>query len=84
MRVSIRLRFTQLSSAVKKGVPATTHQDRVGDQDVFINQAGPHGCAGQRRTTDAHRPAALRFESCDLGDGITGDQPGISLDSFKS
>jgi hypothetical protein len=58
--VPTRFGFTQLSRAVKSGVPPPT--DRMGDDRVLVDQPGPHSRRGEGGAGDARVlvPEALR------------------------
>src|SRR4051794_32268935 len=79
VRVSTRFRFTQLSRAVKNGVPPPT---RTGWVTIAYSSISPAriGRRGEGGAADVHRIAILSLEPGDLGDRVAGDQPGVRVD----
>src|SRR5829696_8250764 len=78
VRVSTRFRFTQLSSAVKNGVPPPTSTGRV--TISYSSTPGPHGRPSERGATDPHRLAVVGLEPGDLRYSVAGDQAGVPVD----
>src|SRR5215204_6621538 len=73
VRASTRLRFTQLSRAVKNGVPPPTRTGWL-TIGVLVDQPGPHGRCGECGAADVHGAAVVGLEPGDLGARVPGDQ----------